>query len=74
MSGIVEFIIKMQDELTPSLTNVSKHSLTANNNLSKLTESNKQLKTMVGHAGRSVTDLKSRIAQLKEFRNILPES
>jgi len=63
MSGIVEFIIKMQDKLSGPLAHVSKNSSTAQKNLDKLTESNKQLKAMIGSTGAAINNQNSVITK-----------
>lgn len=72
MSGIVEFIIKMQDGITAPLGRLSGQSHTANKSLKELTASNKQLTGMLGASSHSVTTLTSRVEKLKSFRDILP--
>jgi tape measure domain-containing protein len=74
MSGIVDFIIKLQDELSGPLDKVTRNAGTTNGALTKLTESNKQLKSMVGQTSHTLGDLKSRMNSLKEFRELLPTS
>lgn len=72
MAGVVEFLIKAQDGLTGPLAKITTSSGTAKNALAQLTESNKQLRSMVQGSSVSINDLKNRIEKLKETRDILP--
>jgi hypothetical protein len=74
MAGVVEFLIKMQDGLTSPLAKITQTSGSAKTALGRLTESNKQLKSMVGESGKSVNELTNRISKLQEYRDILPSN
>jgi flagellar basal body-associated protein FliL len=72
MASVVEFLIKMQDGLTSPLAKITQTSGNAKTALGRLTDSNKQLQSMVGKSSVSVNDLTNRIAKLKELRDMLP--
>lgn len=64
----------MQDGLTAPLAKITQTSGIAKSALGRLTESNKELRSMSDQSGKSVNELKSRIAKLQEYRDILPPS
>jgi len=72
MANIVEFIIRMQDGLSGPLAVSAKNSGAAKSALDSLTESNKNLNRMLQPTGKSINDISSRLAKLKEYRDMLP--
>lgn len=72
MSGLVEFIIKMQDGMSTPLQKLSTHSGAANTALQKLTASNKQLTGMVASTSTSVTHLNKDFSTLNKEVDKLP--
>ncbi len=73
MANIVEYILKMQDKLSPTLGNAAKNSVIARKSFDSLTNSNKALKGMTDKTAMSVNDIKAKIQKLKEYKNMLPE-
>ncbi len=72
MANIVEFIIRMQDGLSGPLAVSAKNSGAAKSALDSLTDSNKNLNRMLQPTGKSINDISTRLAKLKEYRDMLP--
>ncbi len=74
MGNIVEFIIKMRDGLSNPMKNAGKEVGAATSNFDRLIRSNKNLNVIMGTTANTANDLKSKIAKLQSFRDLLPAS
>lgn len=74
MPNIVEFILQLQDGMSNPLADVTQNTKGARYSTDQLSEANKRLREVTGKSSGSISDLKTRLAQLKEMKSLLPAS
>lgn len=72
MAGVVEFIIRTQDKLSGPLASMAVKSTAAKGALDKLTQSNKELNSMMGTASTTAKGLIGQLSSLDTLKASMP--